>query len=189
MLSVRSCEVLLAFLVLLFLQYKPLLPVRVCLLLVSRDANTWTAKSPMGATHLLRTLVFSWLSLQTKPDWTSHSVCSKEGAGLSLVGLLLQQACVGSLRSWELTGCTSAHTQCQKFTYHCTQSTSDMHCCKVTGMGPIYASAPAHSPSEQSQVAFWETPRKAEFLRLPKRFIQIQSDTLLGCFSHYLSSQ
>lgn len=133
MFSARSSEVLLALLVLP--HFQPLLPVRVCLLLVSRDANTWTTKSPMGTTHLLGALVFCWLPPQIKPDWISHLVCSNESAILSMVGLLLQQTGTGSLCSWKLTGHT--HTQWQKVMYHSTQSTSDKCFSKGTGMGHI----------------------------------------------------
>lgn len=185
MFSARSSEVLLALLVLP--HFQPLLPVRGCLLLVSRHANTWTTKSPMGTTHLLGALVFCWLPPHIKPDRISHLVCSNESAILSTVGLLLQQTGTGSLCSWKLTGHT--HTHNGRKSCITTQSTSDKCFSKGTGMGHVCASASTHSPSEQSQVAFWGTPRKAEFLRLPNKFLQILSDTLFRCFSHYLSPQ
>lgn len=183
MFSAKSSEVLLALVVLRHLQYKPLLAVKVCLLPLPRGTNTWTAESPMGATHLLGIFIFCWLPPHIKPDWISHSVCGNEKCPSQLgwdcyCSRLALVAC-----AVEYSQDMHTHTGRKS---HITQPTSDMHCSKGTGMGHTYASAPTCSPSEQSQVAFWGTPRKAEVLRLPNRFLQIPSDTLLGCFSCYL---
>lgn len=103
MFSARSPEFLLALVLLPHPpQYKPLLPIRVCLLPVPTDANTWTAKSPTGPTNLLSTCVFCWLPPHVSPDCTSHSVCSNESALLSSARLLLQQTGTDSSCSWEL---------------------------------------------------------------------------------------
>lgn len=159
----RSPEALLILLGLMHLQYKSFLPVGVCLLLVSRDTSAWSADSPIVTTHPLGTVVFHWLPPRAKPDWAGH--CAVTTVPFS---------------AWP-----DCHCSRLALLAHTAENVQGTHT-QVHSQHPIHITLrelqrdiPMHQLTlAQNNLEFLSERhlKKAEYLRLPNRLFQIQSD-------------